>query len=63
MEKKYFTFPTIIANLRKMHYNTLETEPILHELEGCGLIAFDGLASMTYLKEQQLADPTVCELK
>lgn len=63
MEKKYLNFPTIIANLRRLHYNTLETEPMLVQLEASGVVAFDGLASMTYLKEQQLMDTAVVEPK
>lgn len=63
MEKKYLNFPTIIANLRRLHYNTLETEPMLAELEANGILAFDGLASMAYLKELQLMDPVVVEPK
>jgi hypothetical protein len=32
MEKKYHNFITIILNLRKIHYNSIEVEPILHEM-------------------------------
>lgn len=57
MEKKYLNFATIIANLRKQHYNTLDTEPMLQELNDNGISACDGLATMEYLKEQQSVDP------
>ncbi len=29
MEKKYLNFTTIISNLRKMHYNSQEVDPVL----------------------------------
>jgi hypothetical protein len=63
MEKKYFNFATIIANLRKLHYSSLEIEPIMAELDANGISACDGLASMDYLREQQSMDPVCWELK
>lgn len=36
---------------------------MLAELEANGILAFDGLASMAYLKELQLMDPVVVEPK
>lgn len=63
MEKKYFNFATIIANLRKMHYDSLMIEPIIAEMEAAGVATIDGLATIDYLKEQQAIDPTLFEFK
>lgn len=62
MEKKYFNFATIIANLRKLHYNSEEIDPILEELDQNGIRTEDGLATMEYLKEQAI-DPNYWEVK
>lgn len=59
MEKKYFNFATIIANLRKMHYDSLMIEPIITEMDIAGVATIDGLATIEYLKEQQAIDPTL----
>jgi hypothetical protein len=63
MEKKYLNFTTIISNLRKMHYNTLDIEPILHEITAFGVSAQDGLATIEHLMEQQSLESIICDLK
>lgn len=46
MEKKYLNFSNIITNLRKSHYNSLHTDPILEELNSADIVAIDGLATI-----------------
>lgn len=63
MEKKYYNFATIIANLRRMHYDSLRIEPIIAEMEANGVATIEGLATIEYLQQQQSIDPTLFELK
>ncbi len=46
MEKKYLNFATIIVNLRKLHYNSVDIEPIVQELTNEGVSLIDGLATI-----------------
>lgn len=46
MEKKYLNFATIIINLRKLHYNSLDIDPITEELSNQGISLIDGLATI-----------------
>ncbi len=52
MEKKYHNFITIISNLRNMHYNSLDTQPILEEMTSAFIYPPDGIASIQELEEQ-----------
>jgi hypothetical protein len=62
MEKKYLNFTTIVSNLRKQHYNTLDVDPLLEEINAFGAHATEGVATIEYLMEQQAIEPP-CELK
>jgi hypothetical protein len=53
MEKKYLNFVAIINNLRKMHYDTHELEPILDDIKAEGLKLEEPLATLQQLVEQQ----------
>lgn len=57
MEKKYLNFTTIITNLRKQHYSSIDVEPVLEEINAFGAHATEGLATIEYLMEQQAIEP------
>lgn len=50
MEKKYLNFTTIISNLRRLHYNTTDIDPVLEEINAFGAHAMDGVATIEFLK-------------
>lgn len=61
MEKKYHNFTTIISNLRKTHYDSIDIEPILQDLNALGIETEEGIATIEQLMEYQSID-SICDL-
>ena len=62
MEKKYHNFTTIISNLRKTHYGTVDIQPIHQELAALAIETEEGIATIEQLMEYQSID-SICDLK
>jgi hypothetical protein len=56
MEKKYLNFITIMHNLRSQHYNGVEIEPIMEDMEVNGIICAEKLATIEEMISQQTTD-------
>lgn len=50
MEKKYFTFPSIVANLRRKHYGSLEESQLIEDMQANGIDYGDGIATLQQLE-------------
>jgi hypothetical protein len=46
MEKKYAKFITIISNLRNLHYNTIDVEPIMQDMASAAIPVTDRIATI-----------------